>query len=192
MRPASLILASLFFAGASPAQPAFRAYASSLELAEGGKIDTMVVVLGAERVTVRVPHGYGAQVRADKNSVVFTDKDGTTAITLKATADSPGVMPDEEVLRSKALAANPGGTNLEWSTCPTGYKPAKVADSVRTVTSSLSLKVRHAFVACPEGTLEVICAANGVDFENACVVFNALISSLQVELVNKAETPPPH
>lgn len=190
MRHACLIAALLFAAGASPAQPVFRAYASTTEIVEGGKIDLMVVLLGRERVTVRVPHGYGAQVKADKNSVVFLDKTGTTAITLKATTDWPGELPDDEVLRSRALATNPGGTNLEWSTVPTGYQPATLVDLVRPVTSNLSLKVRHAFLACPEGMVEVICAANGPDAENARIAFNSFISSLQVGDVKKEETAP--
>jgi len=186
-----LILGSLFFASASPAQPVFRAFASSVEQVEGGKIPTMVVLFGAERVTVRVPQGYGAQVQPEKMSVVFTAKDGATAITLKATTDSPGVMPEDDVLRSRALAANPGGAFLEMSTCPTGYNPAKYVDSVRTLAPNLSLKVRHAFVACPEGAVEVVLAANAPAFDNARVVFNALMSSLRVEQVKKDEPPPP-
>jgi len=185
-----LILGSLFFAWASPAQPAFRAYASSVQETEGGKIPTMVVLFGGEQVTVRAPHGYGAQVQAEKNSVVFTDKDGTTAITLKATTESPGVMPEDEVLRSRALAANPGGTFVEMSTCPTGYNPAKYVDSVRTLAPNLSLKVRHAYVACPEGAVEVVLAANGPGFEDARMVFSALMSSLRVERVKQPEPPP--
>jgi hypothetical protein len=162
-----------------------------MEMVEGGKIDLMVVVLGTERVTVRVPHGFSAQVRSDKNSVIFTDAAGVTAITLKATTDWPGEMPAEEVLRTKALAANPGGTNLEISVAPTGYTRAKVVDSVRTITSNLSLKFQHAFVACPEGTVEVICAANGAAADKAHDVFNALLSSLQVEQVKKEEPSAP-
>jgi hypothetical protein len=187
MRPACLILASFFFAIASPAQPAFRAFASSLDVPEGGKVETMVMLFGAERITVRVPHGYGAQVKTEKNSVLFTDTSGTTAITLKATLEWPGIMPADDRLRSKALAANPGGTISEISTCPTGSSPAKVVDSVRQITSSLSLKVRHGFVACPEGTLEVICAANGANFQSASDVFSAMMSSLKVETVKKEE-----
>jgi hypothetical protein len=185
-----LILGSLFLAWTGRAQPAFRAYASTVEQAEGGKIDIMVVVLGGERVTVRVPHGYGAQVQAEKRSVVFMDKAGTTAITLRATTNSPGLMPEDDVLRSTALAAYPGGTFLEISTCPTGYNPAKCVDLVRTISPALSLRVRHAFVACPEGAVEVVCAANGAVFEDARVVFNAMMSSLRVEPVKKEQPPP--
>jgi hypothetical protein len=189
MRHACLILASLFFACTSPAQPDFRAFASTLDVPEGGKVDTMVMLFGAERITVRVPHGYGAQVKTEKNSVIFADTNGTTAITLKPTLEWPGVMPDDDRLRSKALAANPGGAISEMSTCPTGYTAAKVVDSVRQITSSLSLKVRHGFVACPEGTLEVICAANGANFGAACDVFNAGVLSWRVDWVKKEEAP---
>lgn len=190
MRLACLILGSLFFACAGPAQPVFRAYAATVEQTEGGRIDTMVALLGGERVTVRVPHGYSAQVQAEKMSVVFTDKAGTTAITLRMTTNSPGVMPEDDALRDRALAANPGGTFLEMSTCATGYLPAKYVDSLRTVAPDLSLKVRHAFLACPEGAVEVVCSANGSAFEDARVAFNALMSSLRVEQVKQQEPRP--
>ena len=65
-----MILGSLFFASASPAQPVFRAFASSVEQVEGGKIPTMVVLFGAERVTVRVPQGYGAQVQPENRATM--------------------------------------------------------------------------------------------------------------------------
>jgi hypothetical protein len=187
MRLALLLLASVLaaFTGAA-ADPVFRAFATSEDMPDGGKVEDMMMLLGTEKITVRVPHGYGAQIKAEKNSIVFTEPNGTTVITVKATLEWPNVMPEEERLRGKALAANPGGTLGEISTCPTGYSPAKVVDSTREITSSLSLKFRHGFIACPEGTLEVICAANGANFDAAKEVFNSLMSSLKVE-TNKGE-----
>jgi hypothetical protein len=189
MRLALLILASVLggFTGAA-ADPPFRAFASAVDLPEGGKDNYIIMLMGAERITVHVPHAYAAQVKTEKNSVVFTDASGTTAITLKATLEWPGVMPEEDRLRVKALAANPGGTNLEVSTCPTGYTPAKVVDSERDIAPGLSLKFRHGFVACPEGTLEVVCAANGANFDAAKEVFNSMMSSLKVEQIKAEES----
>ena len=149
----------------------------------------IVGVFGGERVTVRVPQGYGAQVKTNKQSVVFTDKDGVTAITLKFTADSPGAMPDDDALRNRAIAATPGLTNLDMTTCATGYTPAKEVDARRPVTSTLSLQVRHAFVACPEGLVEVICAANESAAADARDAYNAFMSSLRVEAVKKEDPP---
>jgi hypothetical protein len=189
LRLALLLLASWLAAfPAVAADPTFRAFASVMELPEGGKDENMIMLFGAEKIIVHVPHGFGAQVKVEKNSVVFTDTGGTTAITLKATLEWPGVMPEEERLRGKALAANPGGTLGELAACPTGYTPGKLVDSAREITPTLSLKIRHGFVACPEGTLEVICAANGANFDAAKETFNAMMSSLKVERVKPEET----
>jgi hypothetical protein len=191
MRLACLILASVSFAFASHAQDQFRAFASTVDMIEGGRVDTMVVVTGTERLTTRIPRGYAARVDVFEKSVIFTDKtNGAIAITLQVTTNSPGVMPDEDTMRDKALAANPGGSFLQLASCSTGYQPARFVDTFRRIAEGLSIKTRHAFIACPEGTVEFVLRANGEGFDQGRQVFNLLMSSFRMEQVKKPEPPP--
>jgi hypothetical protein len=102
---------------------------------------------------------------------------------MRVTTNSPGAMPDDETLRANALAANPGASILQTSSCATGYKPARFVDTIRSLDPMRSVRTRHAFVACPEGTVEFLFSSKDEAFDKGRVVFNLFLSSFRVEMI---------
>jgi hypothetical protein len=188
MKLASLLLFSFSLAAAG--QISFRASDSYENLIEGGTAHTMVVDAGHEHLVTRLPRGYSATVANETQSVVFKENTGTIAITMRVTTNSPGVMPDEDTLRSFALAANPGAAVLQVSGCATGYKPARFVDTARSLDPARNIRTRHAFVACPEGMVEFMFSAKDQDFDKGRVVFNLFLSSFRVEIIKEQVKPP--
>ena len=183
MKPVCLILAFASLALAAAGQISFRASESHEELIEGGTCHKLVVDAGREHLVIRLPRGYAATVENETQSVVFRESTGSISIAMRVTTNSPGAMPDDETLRANALAANPGASILQTSSCATGYKPARFVDTIRSLDPKRSVRTRHAFVACPEGTVEFLFSSKEEAFDKGRVVFNLFLSSFRVEMI---------
>jgi hypothetical protein len=163
----------------------FRASDSYEEMIEGGTARTMVVEAGREHLVTRLPRGYAASVDNGGKSILFNEDTGAIAITLRVTTNSPGVMPDDDTLRTNALAADPGGAVIQVAGCATGYRPARFVDTTRGVDAIHNIRTRHAYVACPEGIVEFVLSTKDQDFEKGRVVFNLFLSSFRVEMMEQ-------
>ena len=188
MKLLCLIVASFSLAAAG--QTSFRAFDSYEDLIEGGTVHTLVVDAGREHLVARLPRGYAAIVDNQSQSVVFKESTGSIAITMRVTTNSPGVMPDDDILRGLALAINPNENFLQLATCPTGYKPARFVDSIHSLDPLRSIRSRHAFVACPEGIVEFIYSSKDEAFDKGRVVFNLFLTSFRVEMIKEPAKPP--
>jgi len=171
------------FSLAASGQTNFHAFESSEELIEGGTVHTLVVDAGREHLVVRVPRGYAATVENETQSVVFKDSTGSISVAMRVTTNSPGAMPEDETLRTNALAAEPGGSVLQTSSCATGYKPARFVDIIRSLDPKRSIRTRHAFVACPEGIVEFVFSSKDEAFDKGRVVFNLFLTSFRVDMI---------
>ena len=149
-----------------------------------------MVDAGREHLVTRLPRGYAATVDNQAQSVVFKEDTGSIAITMRVTTNSPGQLPDDGTLRTNALAINPNENFLQMSSCATGYKPARFVDSIHSLDRFRSIRTRHAFVACPEGTVEFIFSSKDEDFDKGRVVFNLFLSSFRVEMIQEPAKPP--
>jgi hypothetical protein len=185
MKPVFLILACASFSLAAAGQISFRASESDEVLIEGGAYHTLVVDAGREHLVTRLPRGYAATVDNQAQSVVFKEDTGSIAITMRVTTNSPGQLPDDGALRTNALAIHPNENFLQMSSCATGYKPARFVDSIHSLDRFRSIRTRHAFVACPEGTVEFIFSSKDEDFDKGRVVFNLFLSSFRVEMIQE-------
>ncbi len=183
-----LILASFSLAAAG--QTNFRAFDSYEDMIEGGTAHTLVVEAGREHLVTRLPRGFAATVAGEAKSVVFKEDSGSISIAMRVTTNSPGAMPEDDTLRASALAANPGGSILQTSSCATGYKPARFVDTVRSLDPNRSIRTRQAFVACPEGIVEFMFSSKEEDFDKGRVVFNLLLSSFRMEMIKEQVKPP--
>jgi hypothetical protein len=178
------------FSLAAAGQISFHAFESYEALIEGGTAHTLVVDAGHEHLVTRVPRGYAATVDLQTQSVLFKENNGSIAMTMRLTTNSPGALPDDGTLRTNALAANPGGDILQVSGCATGYKPARFVDTVRSLAPFHSVRTRHAFVPCPEGIVEFMLSSKEEDFDQGRVVFNLFLSSFRVEIIKEPVKPP--
>jgi hypothetical protein len=182
----ALIAILCFLPWLCPAQSNFRAYSNSVEMVEGGIVATLEIFTGNEHITVRVPRGYTSSVDDEKHRVSFSDKAGAMNITLQVTTDSPGSLPPDDILRSRALASYDGAKFLQVGVAGVPGRAAKFVDTYRAVDEQLTLKRRHAFVSCPEGVVEFTFSANSRDFEQGRLAFGLMLSSFQL----RAVTPP--
>jgi hypothetical protein len=177
------------FSLAASAQTNFHAFESQENMLEGGTVRTLIADTGSEHLVVRLPRGGSAVVTYDTQSVLFKEDTGRIAITMRVTTNSPGRLPDDDTLRSNALAANPGAAFLQISSCATGFKPARFVDSTVSLDPARNIRTRHAFVPCPDGLVEFVFSARDQDFDKGRVVFNLLLSSFRVEALESQVKP---
>jgi hypothetical protein len=181
MKLLCLMFASFSLAAAG--QTNFHAFESYEQLIEGGTVHTLAVDAGRQHLVIRVPRGYAATVENETQSVLFKESTGSFSIAMRVTTNSPGALPDDGTLRTNALAANPGASILQTSSCATGYKPARFVDTLRSLDPKRSVRSRHVFVACPEGIVEFQFSSKDEAFEQGRVAFNLFLSSFRVEMI---------
>jgi hypothetical protein len=176
-----LLLLFLSLAAAARAQSDFHAYPGTENLIEGGPVDKLTVVSGNLQFNVRPPRGWYRRVDEASRKIIFTAQSGRSAVTVQFTANSPGTLPAEDVLRAQALRAHPGAGILQYSVCPTGYRPGVFIDLVRVPAPQVVQKIRHAFVAQPAGQVEFVLSASEDEFRQNCSVIMAMLGAFRVE-----------
>jgi hypothetical protein len=180
----------IFLCAAAPGFGQFRVVPNTVQSAEGGAFHILSVTAGEQHFALRQPSGFTFHVDPASKSLFFKSVDEKTAITVRATTNFPGELPPHDVLQAKALADTPGAALLQSSTCPTGYKPGLFFDLVRLQREGLSVRYRHVYVACPEGTVEFIFGADNADFERKRPIFSALVNSFHLETGKSAPSTP--
>ena len=181
MRLLSLLLLFISLVCQVRAQDDFRAYSSSYEMIEGGRIDTMVALLNGYRFTTRVPNKFSTHIDSDKRSIVFTDASGSTAITMQVTTNSPGGLPPDDTLHEQAVSADAGGSFIQLVGANAGGHPCRYVDTVRLMHNDLAIRTRYVFVQTSEGIVDFIYTSKSEDFEKGRIVLNQVLNSFRVE-----------
>ena len=176
-----VLLIFLSLAAVAQAQSVFHAYPGTEDLIEGGRREKLTVVYGNLQFNIRPPKGWYRQVDEAGRKIIFTSQSGRSAVTVQFTANSPGVLPSRDDLRSQVLRAHPGATILQCAVCPTGWRPGVYFDLVRTPAPQVVQKIRHAFVAQPAGGVEFVLAASDDEFKRNCSVFMAMSGAFRVQ-----------
>jgi hypothetical protein len=176
-----LLLLFLSLAATARAQSDFHAYPGTEDMMEGGRVEKLTVVTGNLQFSVRSPKGWYRQVDEASRKIIFTSPSGRSAVTVQFTTNSPGTLPEQDILRAKALQAHPGATILQSSVCPTSYRPGVLFDLVLTPAPQVVQKIRHAFVAHPAGQAEFVLSASDDEFAKNRLVFMALLRAFRVE-----------
>ncbi len=174
---------------ASPGFGQFRVGSSSVEMAEGGRVNFLTISSDEDRFSVRQPPGYTFRIDAPNKSLLFRSEDEKTAISLQFTTNSPGQLPAPEILRTKVIEQTPGGGILQSSICSTGYKPGYFFDLVRISRGDLSVRFRHVYIACPKGTVECVFATDNEDFENRRFILSNFLNSFHLETAISESAP---
>jgi hypothetical protein len=176
-----LLLLFLSLAAAARAQSDFHVYPGTEERIEGGRVDKLTVIYGNLQFNVRPPAGWYRQVDEAGRKIIFTARSGRSAVTVQFTANSPGTLPAEDVLRAQALQAHPGAGILQHSVCPTGYRPGVFFDLARVPAPQVVQKIRHAFVPQPAGEVEFVLSASEDEFRQNSTVLMAMLGAFRVE-----------
>jgi hypothetical protein len=170
----------------------FRVVPRAVQQAEGGTYNVLSVTAGEEHFSLRPPPNFSFRVDPSSQTISFKSADEKTAITVQVTTNFPGELPASDVLQTRALQDMPGSALLQSSTCPTGYKPGCFFDLVRLQREGLSVRYRHVYVACPEGTVEFVFGTDNADFEHKRFIFSGLLSSFRLEAASSAPSTPPN
>jgi hypothetical protein len=179
MKPLLLLFLSL--AAAARAQSGFHAYPGTEDLIEGGRVDKLTVVCSNLQFNVRPPKGWYRQVDEASRKIIFTSQSGRSAVTVQFTANSPGTLPAEDILRAQVLQAHPGAGILQYSVCPTSYRPGVFFDLARVPAPRVVQKIRHAFVPQPAGQVEFVLSASDDEFEKNRLVIMAMLRAFRME-----------
>jgi hypothetical protein len=169
--------------GASPsalAQPDFKATPTTIETAEGGLDNILLVETDNEQFSLSIPRGYGSQARDDTRSIIFTSGAGVSVITVQFTTNYPGALPKQDRLRDQVAANHPGASLVESSVSSTDFGPAQSFDLFRPAGNGLMLRIRDTYVASPQGSVEFTFSCNGADFEKEKLGFARLLNSFRL------------
>lgn len=174
-----LILATL--ATTLQAQSDFHAYAGMEDLLEGGRIEKLSVVTGGYMFNIRPPRGWSRQVDEAGHKIIFTSGSGQSAITVLFSTNSPGRLPEDDVLRDKVLRDHPGAGIVQESVCPTSYKPGKFFDLTLIPAPHVLQRIRHAFAAHPGGEVEFILTASDDEYNKDQYIIMAMTRAFRAD-----------
>jgi hypothetical protein len=175
-----LALAALGAASAF-GQPDFKVYPSTESSAEGGIVNILVLQTETEHFQVRVPKGYGAQVRQNDQSIVFTAQTGTSIITLKMSTNYAGALPKMEVLRDEVAKKNSTASLVQTSACHTSYGTGLLFDLFQPSAGNLTMRIRDGYVSFPEGSFEFTLSCDSRDYDKNRLSFAWLLNSFRLQ-----------
>jgi len=175
------LLLLIFLTGVTAAQASdsFHAYVSSTNLIEGGQVETMILVTPRLQTTLRPPRNWSHQVDELQQRVTFENRSGQSALIVQFTTNSPGALPDKELLKERVLGEHPGSGILQYSVCATSSGPGVFFDLVRMPAPHVMLLMRQAFIALPSGQAEVTLSASDDEFATGRTVMMGLLNSFR-------------
>lgn len=158
------------------AQHGFSATPATIAMVEGGNDSILTVETDGERFSFSIPIAYGSQVRADTRTVTFTSDVGASIINVQFSTNYPGGLPQKDKLRDQVAAKHPGASLVAaW-----GFGPATSFDLFRPAGNGLMLRIRDAYVAYPEGNVELTFTCNSADFDKQKLAFMRLLNSFRL------------
>lgn len=157
------------------AQGDFHVYADRETLLEGGVREMLTVFQSNLRYNIRSPKGWYRKADEPNRKILFTSPDGKSAVAVRFTDKSPGVLPEADVLKATALQEHPGARDFYSATFPTSYRPGRFFDLAAVPAPHIVQKIRHAFVPGPAGEVEFVLSSSDDDFQkNSHVLMNML------------------
>jgi len=178
-RPFHLLALAALWAGTALGQPVFKVDSSNEPTPEGASVSVLLVQTDHERFSLRLPKGYGAQVRQDGQSIEFTSASGSSIMTVQWSTNYPGALPQKQPLAETVAARHPLASLVQISTCYTAYATGLMFDLFQPTAGKPTLRMREAYVACPEGSIEFTLTCNLADYDKARLSFAWLLNSFR-------------
>jgi hypothetical protein len=160
-----LLLLFLSLAAAARAQSDFHAYPGTEKPRSGGTLEVLTVVSSNLQCKIRPPRGWYRQLDPASRKIIFTSPSGRSAVTIQLTTNSPGILPEKDILQAKVLQAHPGANILQYAVFATGSRPGVFFDLARVPAPQVVQKIRHAFMAQPSGLVEFVLSASDEEFD---------------------------
>ncbi|HUD84173.1 MAG TPA: hypothetical protein VMQ67_11750 [Candidatus Saccharimonadales bacterium] len=170
-----VILLVLGASSSTLAQPDFKATPTTIVMAEGGRESILLVETDHERFSLSIPKDYGMDARAETRSIIFTAGAGASVITVQFATNYAGALPKQNNLRDQVAANHPGASLVASST----FGPAQSFDLFLPAGNGLLLRIRDAYVAYPEGSVELTFSCNSADFDKQKLGFARLLNSFR-------------
>lgn len=184
IRPAAwagLLLAGLSLATAAQAQGGFHAYSGIEDMLEGGRVEKLTVVNDNLQFNVRPPRGWFRVVDEAARKIVLTSPSGKSALVVHFTTNSPGILPEKDVLQAQVQQAHPGAGVFNYAICPTSYRPGVSFDLTAVPAPHVVQRMKHAIVATPGGEVEFILTASEDEFDKDRLVVMGVLRAFRVD-----------
>jgi len=161
-------------------QPEFKVFPSTEATVEGGNVNILVIQTDNEHFQLRVPKTYGAQIHQSDQSIVFTSETGSSVITLKMTTNYPGALPKMESLRDEVAKKYATASLVQTSPCITSYSTGLLFDLFQPETGDLTMRIRDAYLAFPEGSFEFTLSCDLREYDKHRLSFAWLLNSFRL------------
>jgi hypothetical protein len=171
---------ALAASSSASAQPDFKATPTTITMAEGGRDSILLVETDNERFSLSIPNGYGSLARADTRSIIFTSDAAASVITVQFTTNYPGALPKQDKLRDRVAANHPRASLVGSSGSATDFGPSQSFDLFQPAGNGFLLRIRDAYAAYPEGSVEFTFSCNSADFDKQKLGFARLLYSFHM------------
>jgi hypothetical protein len=179
-----LLLSFILFPFSLPqafGQPEFRVFPSTEATAEGGNVNILVIQTDNEHFQLRVPKKYSAQVHQSEQTIVLTSQNASSVITLKMTTNYAGALPKMETLRDEVAKKYATASLVQTSPCYTSCGAGLLFDLFQPVGGNLTVRMRDAYVAFPEGSFEFTLSCDVREYDQHRLSFSWLLNSFRLQ-----------
>jgi hypothetical protein len=173
-----LIWLLIVFSGLSPssAQSVFKVIPTTITSAEGGSANVLLIQVNDRQFSLRIPKGYGTEVREESRGIIFTSENGGSTIVVRATTNYPGALPPD---LADVVAKKYPGAAVQSSSCVSDYGRGLCFDLAQMGQNGLALRIRDAYISYPEGSFEFVFSCNDLDYEQNRLKFVWLLNSFR-------------
>lgn len=154
-----------------------------MEIAERGKVGSIIIDTDKQRYSFMVPPGCDASIDESERTISFGNK--KSSLKIKWGDSYLGGLPDENTLQKIVLNYYPGGAILQSHRCTTAAGLGWYFDVKRVYSDDYSTTTRHAILRCKDGAFEIVLTASSPDFRSQLALFSDVASSFNV--VSKTE-----
>jgi hypothetical protein len=176
------VLASMALCAASAfGQSDFKVYPSTETTAEGGTVSVMVIQTENEHFQLRIPKDYGAQVRQNDQSIVFTSQNGASIITVKMSTNYARTLPKMEELRDEVAKKYSTASLVQSSTCFTSAGTGLVFDLFQPAAGNSTIRIRDGFLSFPEGSFEFTLSCDSREYDKNRLSYAWLLNSFRLQ-----------
>jgi len=178
MKSTYLLLISIFTLFSTVANAEFHAFQSTMEIAERGTVDSIIVDTDEQRYSFMLPPGCQASIDETERAIVFGNK--KSSLKIQWGNCYLNGLPDENTLRTVVLNRYPEAAVLQSRGCAIGAGSGWFFDLKRAYAVDYSVTIRHAILPCRGGAFEFVLTASSRDFPSQQGVFSAVTSSFHV------------
>lgn len=159
----------------------FRIIPTMVEIAERGKVESVLIQCLQYSITLNPPADYSMRPDLPRRTLTYVSQEGTVALSLHFTTNFPSSLPGPERLRQIVAKQYPDGTIYYTSDCVTGVGTGWFCDVERYSTPTVRSITRHGFVSVKGGSIEFIFSTEKSRFAGLQHTIGPLLSSLHLE-----------